>query len=152
VNGVIKKYFEDKGFGFIKSEKGEDYFFHVSQFQDNENPSIGASVYFDENQNEKGKCANNIKVNHKIKFIKIGEKRIRASNIKQYEKKRMVDFNARTLPGVVWDLASSVLTAENKVLHHKYELHIRTYQGETLVFRGDEIEIDSLIKEIDGVV
>jgi hypothetical protein len=32
--GVISKYFDDKGYGFIKDEKGEDYFFHFNQVLD----------------------------------------------------------------------------------------------------------------------
>lgn len=33
MQGVITKYFEEKGYGFITGENGENYFFHISQVE-----------------------------------------------------------------------------------------------------------------------
>ena len=34
MRGRIKRFIEDKGYGFITGEDGQDYFFHISQVRD----------------------------------------------------------------------------------------------------------------------
>ena len=38
--GTIKKLIRDKGYGFIQTEEGKDLFFHQTQLQDVEYPSL----------------------------------------------------------------------------------------------------------------
>jgi cold shock protein len=46
--GTIKKFFEDKGFGFIKPDDGgSDVFFHVSALREGDEISPGKSVNFE---------------------------------------------------------------------------------------------------------
>ena len=61
--GTIKKLVSDRGFGFITSDDGKDYFFH----RDGLTPSLdfdrligGEKVSFDIEQNPKGPRAKNI--------------------------------------------------------------------------------------------
>jgi len=56
-SGVVKKFFEDKGFGFITpADGGEDVFIHIKQVSSGENLSEGDSVSFDKAWNDrKGK-------------------------------------------------------------------------------------------------
>ena len=57
--GKIKKLVQEKGFGFISPQEGEDVFFHHSAVSDRqfENLSVGQSVTFqvDSTPNPKGK-------------------------------------------------------------------------------------------------
>ena len=57
--GKIKKLVQEKGFGFISPQEGEDVFFHHSAVADRqfENLSVGQSVTFqvDATPNSKGK-------------------------------------------------------------------------------------------------
>ena len=57
--GKIKKLVQEKGFGFISAQEGEDVFFHHSAVADHqfENLSVGQSVEFqiDSSPNPKGK-------------------------------------------------------------------------------------------------
>lgn len=51
MNGRVRSYFESKGFGFVATDEGKDWFFHVSGIvspeYDEWNPSIGDSVTFE---------------------------------------------------------------------------------------------------------
>ena len=42
--GHIKKWQDDKGFGFIETGTGESVFFHVSAFKAQRRPEIGEQV------------------------------------------------------------------------------------------------------------
>jgi len=53
--GTIKKWQDDKGFGFIETEAGEDIFFHVSEFKAQRRPDIGESVVFTVGQDKQGR-------------------------------------------------------------------------------------------------
>ncbi|WP_201527966.1 DUF1294 domain-containing protein [Psychrobacter frigidicola] len=44
--GHIKKWQDDKGFGFIETEAGESVFFHVSEFKARRRPNVGEQVVF----------------------------------------------------------------------------------------------------------
>lgn len=59
LNGKIKNYIADKGFGFIAAD--EDYFFHISQFKDSITPEKGMNVSFIPSSNAKGACAKDVK-------------------------------------------------------------------------------------------
>lgn len=63
MTGTIKKKVENKGFGFIAVEGGEDIFFHMSacngQFN---NMPEGTAVQFDTEESPKGKRAVNVAV------------------------------------------------------------------------------------------
>lgn len=80
MKGIITKYLEDKGFGFIKDENEEERFFHIN---DLENKDIFLSnitdyyytnwierkcyvVSFNPNQNEKGLTASNISLTKQV--------------------------------------------------------------------------------------
>ncbi len=59
--GKIKEYKTDRGFGFIEADK--DYFFHISQFKENNTiPEKGMDVSFIPAKNDKGTYATNIKL------------------------------------------------------------------------------------------
>lgn len=88
MRGRIKRFIEDKGYGFITGEDGQDYFFHISQVRDMVEIKNYMIVNFDIADGKKGKNAVNIRVseqnNSPSKFITCGNTNIRLNNIKQY--------------------------------------------------------------------
>ena len=53
--GHIKKWQDDKGFGFIETAAGESVFFHVSAFKAQRRPEIGEQVVFIVGQDHQGR-------------------------------------------------------------------------------------------------
>ena len=53
--GHIKKWQDDKGFGFIETVAGESVFFHVSEFKAQRRPIIGEEVVFSVGQDNQGR-------------------------------------------------------------------------------------------------
>ena len=53
--GHIKKWQDDKGFGFIETAAGESVFFHVSAFKAPRRPEIGEQVVFTVGQDNQGR-------------------------------------------------------------------------------------------------
>lgn len=86
MNGRIKMYNDNKGYGFIKAENDRDYFFHISSVAPFSSFSINSYVSFIESSNNKGLIALSVKVldNRIPKFISCGNTRIKISNIKEY--------------------------------------------------------------------
>ena len=63
LNGTIKRMINDKGFGFIAADDGNEYFFHQSacnQISFNELHE-GQAVTFDKSQGPKGPRAENVR-------------------------------------------------------------------------------------------
>ena len=84
MDGIIKMYNEEKGFGFIRANDG-DIFFHISDVKsDVHTIGKGMRVKFDIGRNEKGRKAINVDIINDSKFISIGNERIKMSNIKHY--------------------------------------------------------------------
>lgn len=86
MNGIIKLYKEEKGYGFILGEDEKQYFFHISNVKSTEIPEVGLGVSFTPDKNEKGLLANNVEIKNTLtrKFIILGGERIKLSNIKNY--------------------------------------------------------------------
>jgi len=63
LKGKISFYHPIKGYGFIKTENGEDIFFHISGLEEYNPPQINQDqeVEFDLAKSEKGDKATNIK-------------------------------------------------------------------------------------------
>ncbi|MDN5897579.1 MAG: cold shock and DUF1294 domain-containing protein [Psychrobacter sp.] len=53
--GRVKKWQDDKGFGFIETEAGESVFFHVSEFKAQRRPNVGEEVVFSVGQDNQGR-------------------------------------------------------------------------------------------------
>lgn len=62
-NGTIKRLVRDRGFGFIRDDGGQEWFFHRSAVQagEFEQLSEGQRVIFDEEPSQKGPRAGNIR-------------------------------------------------------------------------------------------
>ena len=62
-NGTIKRLVRDRGFGFIKDEGGQEWFFHRSSVEAEgfEQLNEGQRVSFDEEPSQKGPRAGNIR-------------------------------------------------------------------------------------------
>ena len=62
-NGTIKRLVRDRGFGFIRDEGGQEWFFHRSAVQAGsfETLNEGERVSFDEEPSAKGPRAGNIR-------------------------------------------------------------------------------------------
>lgn len=56
MKGTVKFYKEDKGFGFINGEDGNEYFFHITNVKNNDTITLESedNVTFDVAQGEKG--------------------------------------------------------------------------------------------------
>jgi len=60
--GTIKRLVRDRGFGFIKDDSGQEWFFHRSSVQgDFEQLSEGQRVSFDEEASDKGPRAGSVR-------------------------------------------------------------------------------------------
>lgn len=86
MQGRIKMFNSDKGFGFIVGEDGNDYFAHISNVNSIQELHVGLFVSFEPNENDKGKYATKVMVieSKKPTFIAFGDVRIKTSNIKNY--------------------------------------------------------------------
>ncbi len=62
LNGTIKKVMSDKGFGFVASDAGTEYFFHQSACNGVQIDELreGQAVSFDEGEGPKGPRAENV--------------------------------------------------------------------------------------------
>jgi CspA family cold shock protein len=60
--GTIKRLVRDRGFGFIRDDAGQEWFFHRSAVRDGSFDQLneGQRVTFDEEPSSKGPRANNI--------------------------------------------------------------------------------------------
>lgn len=65
MKGLVKWFSNDKGYGFITSESGQDYYFNVQSILGADLPSNGDSVEFSEKQGNKGPRAVNISIKEK---------------------------------------------------------------------------------------
>lgn len=53
--GVVKKWQDDKGFGFIETDHGDAVFFHVSEFKARRRPNVGEQVIFTTAKDNQGR-------------------------------------------------------------------------------------------------
>lgn len=58
----VKFFLEHKGYGFLRNEKGEDTFFHITDFNSTEGvfPTLGMAVTYDVVNTNKGVKAINV--------------------------------------------------------------------------------------------
>jgi cold shock CspA family protein len=62
MNGIIKSINKEKNFGFIRNDKGKEYFFHSSGLMDADFQSLenGQPVNFEDTETSKGPRAENV--------------------------------------------------------------------------------------------
>ena len=60
IKGKIKFFNEQKGFGFVTSESGEDYFIHISQVPEGTSLNNEDEIEFEVKDTERGQQAINI--------------------------------------------------------------------------------------------
>lgn len=60
MNGEVKFFNASKGYGFISSEDGKEYFVHISGIQNNEELKEGESVSFELEEGDRGPKAVNV--------------------------------------------------------------------------------------------
>ncbi|MGP5536824.1 DUF1294 domain-containing protein [Psychrobacter glacincola] len=53
--GHIKKWQDDKGFGFIETQNGDSIFFHINEFKARRRPEVGEPVVFTFGQDNQGR-------------------------------------------------------------------------------------------------
>lgn len=63
MKGTVKKFFKDKGFGFIHGEDGKDYFFHYSAISMDgyKSAEVGDNVEFEAEESDRGARAASVK-------------------------------------------------------------------------------------------
>jgi len=57
MQGTVKKWIEDKNFGFIDIGEEKDLFFHKNELTEGYSPAEGDKVEFEKSQGEKGPMA-----------------------------------------------------------------------------------------------
>ena len=60
LTGILKKWEEGKGWGFIEGDDGEDYFVNVANVRKGQHMRLGVRVKFDYAQTQRGVEAENV--------------------------------------------------------------------------------------------
>jgi cold shock CspA family protein len=154
MNGTITTWFEDKGFGFIKDENGENRYFHVIKVANPELIKKNAAVTFEPTTNNKGLSAYAVKVAPESKYIYIAGERLKLTSIKSY-----LVYSEEVPAGTRIDKENTVLSvgslmnsikpkssAEAGEMRSLKKLAITTFQGTTLIFSEEEIDVDATVK------
>ncbi|MGE0970924.1 cold-shock protein [Klebsiella sp. WOUb02] len=154
MNGTITTWFKDKGFGFIKDENGDNRYFHVIKVANPELIKKDAAVTFEPTTNNKGLSAYAVKVVPESKYIYIAGERIKLTSIKSYlvyseevpADIRIDKENAVLSVGALMgSIRPKTATAPGEMRALK-KLAITTFQGTTLIFSEDEIDVDATVK------
>ncbi|QGY32732.1 cold-shock protein [Pantoea cypripedii] len=154
MKGTITTWFQDKGFGFIKDENGENRYFHVIKVANPDLIKKNAAVTFEPTTNNKGLSAYAVKVVPESKYIFIAGERIKLTSIKSYlvyseevpADTRIDKENALLSVGVLMKSIRPKSSAEPGEMRSQKKLAITTFQGTTLIFSEDEIDVEATVK------
>lgn len=154
MNGTITTWFKDKGFGFIKDENGENRYFHVIKVANPDLIKKDAAVTFEPTTNNKGLSAYAVKVIPEGKYIYIAGERLKLTSIKSYlvysedvpADTRIDKENTVLSVGALMGNIRPKSTATPGEMRTLKKLAITTFQGTTLIFSEDEIDIDAAVK------
>ncbi|WP_194205283.1 cold-shock protein [Superficieibacter sp. 1612_C1] len=154
MNGTITTWFKDKGFGFIKDENGDNRYFHVIKVANPDLIKKDAAVTFEPTTNNKGLSAYAVKVVPESKYIYIAGERLKLTSIKSYlvyseevpAETRIDKENAVLSVGVLMGSIRPKSAAKSGEMRTLKKLAITTFQGTTLIFSEDEIDIDATVK------
>ncbi|MBS0877138.1 MULTISPECIES: cold shock domain-containing protein [Tatumella] len=154
MNGTITTWFKDKGFGFIKDENGDNRYFHVIKVANPELIKKDAAVTFEPTTNNKGLSAFSVKVIPDSKYIYIAGERLKLTAIKSfvvYSEEVPVDAgidkeNTVLSVGALMNSIRPKSSATSGEMRSLKKLAITTFQGTTLIFSEDEIDIDYTVK------
>jgi cold shock CspA family protein len=154
MNGTITTWFEDKGFGFIKDENGDNRYFHVIKVANPELIKKNAAVTFEPTTNNKGLSAYAVKVAPESKYIFIAGERLKLTAIKSYlvyseevpADARIDKENPVFSVGILMNSIKPKSDAKPGEMRSLKKLAITTFQGSTLIFSEDEVDIDATVK------
>jgi cold shock CspA family protein len=154
MNGTITTWFKDKGFGFIKDENGDNRYFHVIKVANPELIKKDAAVTFEPTTNNKGLSAYAVKVVPESKYIYIAGERIKLTSIKSflvYSEEVPADSgidkeNAILSVGLLLNNIRPKSAVKPGEMRSVKKLAITTFQGTTLIFSEDEIDIEATVK------
>lgn len=154
MNGTITTWFKDKGFGFIKDENGDNRYFHVIKVANPDLIKKDAAVTFEPTTNNKGLSAYAVKVLPESKYIYIVGERLKLTSIKSYVVYReevpadthIDKENAVLSVGILMNSIKPKPAAKHGEMRSLKKLAITTFQGTTLIFSEDEIDIDATVK------
>jgi cold shock CspA family protein len=159
MNGSITTFFEDKGFGFITDENGDNRYFHVIKVANPELLKKGAEVTFEPTTNTKGLSAFAIKVAIESKYIFIANEKIKLTSIKSFNtftKKVPIQAEvdkANTILSV--NLLMSKIRPQEEDTYDKTVplkmLSITTFQNVTHTFSEYEVDIDSTVAKLKSI-
>ena len=60
--GIVKRWENSSGWGFIQGDDGEDYFFNISNVRQGQKIRVGLDVKFDSFEGQRGVEAENISI------------------------------------------------------------------------------------------
>ncbi|HIC8887190.1 TPA: cold-shock protein, partial [Klebsiella aerogenes] len=151
MNGTITTWFKDKGFGFIKDENGDNRYFHVIKVANPELIKKDAAVTFEPTTNNKGLSAYAVKVIPESKHLYIAGERLKLTSIKSYlvyseevpADTRIDKENAVLSVGLLMNSIKPKASVKPGEMRTLKKLAITTFQGTTLIFSEDEIDIDA---------
>ncbi|HAT1610158.1 TPA: cold shock domain-containing protein [Raoultella planticola] len=154
MNGTITTWFKDKGFGFIKDENGDNRYFHVIKVANPDLIKKDAAVTFEPTTNNKGLSAYAVKVVPESKYIYIAGERLKLTSIKSYlvyseevpADTRIDKENAVLSVGILMSSIKPKSDVKPGDMRALKKLAITTFQGTTLIFSEDEIDIDATVK------
>ncbi|CCG88011.1 cold-shock protein [Erwinia piriflorinigrans] len=154
MNGTITTWFKDKGFGFIKDENGENRYFHVIKVANPELIKKDAAVTFEPTTNNKGLSAYAVKVAPESQYIYIAGERLKLTSIRSYlvyseevpAETRIDKENTVLSVGALMSSIRPKTAVEPGDTRSLKKLAITTFQGTTLIFSEDEIDVDATVK------
>ena len=154
MNGTITTWFKDKGFGFIKDENGDNRYFHVIKVANPELIKKDAAVTFEPTTNNKGLSAYAVKVIPESKHLYIAGERLKLTSIKSYlvyseevpADTHIDKENAVLSVGLLMNSIKPKASVKPGEMRTLKKLAITTFQGTTLIFSEDEIDIDASVK------
>lgn len=154
MNGTITTWFEDKGFGFIKDEEGNNRYFHVIKVINPELIKKGASVTFEPGTNTKGLSAFSVKVLAASKYIFIAGEQIKITAIKSFRvyseevpADGKIDKEHTVLSvGLLMNNIRPKQEAGQARTRTLKKLSVVTFQNSEFIFSEDEIDIDETVK------
>ncbi len=154
MNGTITTWFKDKGFGFIKDENGDNRYFHVIKVANPDLIKKDAAVTFEPTTNNKGLSAYAVKVAPESKSIFIAGERLKLASIKSYlvyseevpADTRIDKENAVLSVGLLMNSIKPKTDIKPGDMRTLKKLAITTFQGSTLIFSEDEVDIDATVK------